>query len=68
MRRWIAYTAVGTAIELYAIRNKQADRTLSFATRTLFRTSSPAGQKVFMAFWTLLSAWFVPHVLRSNKR
>lgn len=52
-----------TALEVWALRNKRHDATLSYLTRHTFRTDTPVGQVAFVLSWTALSVWFPNHIL-----
>lgn len=59
---WVA--GVGSLVVLdVALDRKRDGSTLSEATRLVFRTDTLLGKVAFVAFWTELSRWFVPHIL-----
>lgn len=65
--RWLVYALIGSVIEAEALRHHRHDRTLSHATRTAFRTQTPAGKVAFTLAWAALSFWFVPHIVQGVK-
>lgn len=60
---WGGLTLLGTAYELWAIRNENGDRTLSHFTRAVFHTNTKAGRVAFTLAWGGLGAWFANHIL-----
>lgn len=61
--RWIAVLALVTAIEMTALRNKDADATFSYFTRAVFATDTRLGQAAFCGVLAGGSAWFAFHIL-----
>lgn len=59
---WFALLIVGTAFEMWALRGKRREATLSHFTRKAFRTNTPAGRAAFVLSWAALTAWLVPHI------
>lgn len=60
---WLALTATGVVYEVRAVRG-HPDRTLTDATRDVFRTHTPAGRFAFTVSWGVFAAWFTHHILR----
>lgn len=60
---WLTVILAASVLETWALRNKRHDATLSYLTRHSFRTNTVLGRAVFVTSWTVLSVWFVPHVL-----
>lgn len=61
-RFWYGATAVLTAVELYAIKHKHNNGTLSYAWRKACRTDSPLGRAGLYLGWGALSVWLLPHL------
>jgi hypothetical protein len=60
---WLIPLGIGLALELEALRRQRYEHTLSQATRYIFRTHTPAGKIAFVAGWSALTYWFLPHIL-----
>lgn len=62
---WAGLAAAGTALEVASLRRHDG-ATLSETTRALYRTHTPLGRLLFVASWTGLSVWLVPHICRAT--
>lgn len=63
---WTGTLAGAVAVETYGIRRPLTGAALTAVTRHMFRTHHPIGRVVFVIGWTLLTRWFLPHVLREG--
>lgn len=60
---WIAWAALGTAIEVAALVGKRAPRdTLSRNIQALAMVDHPKVRRVTLAGWLGFSAWFAWHI------
>lgn len=62
---WGSLIVVGAVLERQALKVHDGNSTLSCVTRWAFRTHTTEGRIVFLLGWGGLTAWFVPHILRS---
>lgn len=64
MRRlaWAGLLVVGIALEAESL-HRHDGATLSETTRAVFRTNTPEGRIAFVGFWSVLTVWFVPHII-----
>jgi hypothetical protein len=64
-RFWYALLAIGTYVEVDALKNRRSNGTLSYATRKAMRCQTVAGKATFTVLWCTLSAWLIPHIVRT---
>lgn len=68
MKRPALVWAVGVlslaGLDFWCDRNTVPGDTLSECTRVLFRTHTPLGRLVFLAFWTRLYVWYARHICK----
>lgn len=60
---WGSVFVLGTAIEVWALRNGKPGDTLSERIRAWFRVDTMAGKAVFTTVWVAFSAWFLAHIV-----
>lgn len=64
--RLIWGAGIGSLIVLDVVLDRRHDQsTLSEVTRATYRTHTPLGRAAFVASWSLLSAWLVPHICKA---
>ena len=61
---WLGLVGGPIAFDVWAARNDITGDSLSECVRAGLHTETPAGKVAFVAGWTALSAWFIPHILR----
>lgn len=64
--RWGAVLALGAALEAEGMAAKRHTHTLSHATRSVFRTETSCGRKIFTVVWVLLAFTFERHIRVSH--
>lgn len=64
-RVWGGLFLAGLVYEFFGLNGHVEGGTLSEVTRKVFRTHHPVGKAVFVSGWALLTAWFVPHIVRA---
>ncbi len=62
---WLGLAAVGVVYEARALAG-HPDRTLSDATRDVFRTDTKVGRLAFTCAWGAFAAWFAHHILKEE--
>lgn len=62
---WGALAAAGLAYEVYTLRTKRLDYTLTRTTRRTFKTSHPFGKAAFAVGWGWFAVWFMRHILEA---
>lgn len=60
---WGGLFAVGTAVEVWALRNGKPGDTLSERIRKWFRVDTALGKAVFTVAWVGFGVWFLAHIL-----
>lgn len=60
---WGGVLLLGSAVEMWALKNATSGDTLSERTRKWFRVDTKTGKVVFTACWLAFSAWFLVHIL-----
>jgi len=60
---WASVFVLGTAVEVWALRNGREGDTLSERIRAWFRVDTRTGKVVFTVGWVGFSVWFLSHVL-----
>lgn len=65
---WLGIAAALTVLDIWAARNQLQGDSLSECTRELFRTDTPAGRAALVGAWAALTAWLIPHLLRTNTK
>ena len=65
---WLTIAAALIALDIWAARNNLEGDTLSECTRELFRTDTPTGRAALVGAWAALTAWLIPHLLRTKEQ
>jgi hypothetical protein len=52
-------------LDLWCARNAVVGDSLSEVTRATLRTHTRLGKATFVGFWTGLTVWLVPHIIRA---
>jgi hypothetical protein len=65
---WFCAVLGAVFAEWRALNQGRHSATLSAATRVTFRTDTAAGRFAFVAMWTALTSWFLPHILKGDGR
>lgn len=60
---WGSVLALGTAIEVWALKNGRPGDTLSERIRAWFRVDTRIGKVVFTGGWLAFATWFLVHVI-----
>jgi hypothetical protein len=60
---WLTAFGAMAAVDLYCAKVRHGG-TLSQAGREIFRTNTPAGRAAWIAGWTGLTAWLIPHIIK----
>lgn len=63
---WALLLGSPAVLDFWCDRNKVPGDTLSECTRKLYRTNTPLGRVAFVASWSLLTRWLVPHILKET--
>lgn len=64
---WLGIGASIAVLDVWADRNATVGDTASECARALYRTHTPLGRAAFVASWTVLSAWLIPHICRHEE-
>lgn len=62
---WIGSIAALGVIDYWAARTDR--NTLSCTARRIFKTGTVAGKATWVVGWVGLSAWLIPHIVRSTE-
>lgn len=60
---WGSVFVLGTAVEVWALRNGKPGDTLSERIRKWFRVDTRTGKVAFTAAWSGFSSWFLVHIV-----
>jgi hypothetical protein len=65
---WAAVIGGALLMEAEGLRRRRFEHTLSYATRYVFKTHTPAGKVAFVGGWAALTYWFLPHILEGANK
>jgi hypothetical protein len=63
---WVGIVAAVVAFDI--VCDRRGWPTLSSTTRAVMRTDTESGGVLFVAGWSALTYWFVPHIVRRDHR